>query len=158
MKYCISIVTLIFACLSLGAQEDTGRRVKGDTLLLKDRFRFTDTIAGAIDSTLFPHVQDTAKPFEGFIDTLKSKKPDVGIESKVEYESKDSLRFSIKDQKVYLYKDADIKYEDISLKSGYVDINFKRNLVFAEGLEDTAGVKKGMPVFSQGGSEFQAKT
>ncbi len=158
MKYCISVVLLIFACLTLTAQEDTGRTVKKDSLLFKDRIQFADTIGNALDSLFSPVVQDTVKPFEGFIDTLKKKQPSVGIESKVEYESMDSLRFNISEQKVFLYKSVDIKYEDINLKSGYVDINFKKNLVFAEGLEDTAGVKRGLPVFNQGGSEFQAKT
>ena len=158
MKYCISVVSLVFTCLTLAAQEDTGRTVKKDTLLLKDRFQFTDTIGKAIDSILFPQFQDTIKPFEGFIDTVKKKQASVGIESKVDYESKDSLRFNIESQKVFLYKDVDINYEDINLKSGYVDINFKRSLVYAEGLEDTAGVMRGMPVFAQGGQEFQAKS
>ena len=158
LKYCIAIAWLIFACLAAFAQDDTNNVVKKDSLGFKDRLQFTDTIGHAIDSLFFPDVSDTARPFNGFIDTVKKEQPAMGIESKVDYEATDSLRFNIDQQMVYLYKQVDIKYEDINLKSGYVDINFKNNLVYAEGLEDTAGIKRGMPVFAQGGQEFQAKT
>ena len=121
-------------------------------LLTRYRLKYCIAIASFILACLAAVAQDDT------VNVVKEEKPSVGLESRVEYEATDSLRFNIDQQMVYLYKEVDINYEDINLKSGYVDINFKSNLVYAEGLEDTAGIKRGLPVFAQGGQEFQAKT
>ncbi len=62
------------------------------------------------------HPADTASHHPS--DSLKVKKTTKkdNLKSKVEYQAKDSLRFDIKEQKVYLFGEADIKYEDIDLK------------------------------------------
>ncbi|MEI6174594.1 MAG: putative LPS assembly protein LptD [Bacteroidota bacterium] len=79
------------------------------------------------------------------------------LESKVDYTAQDSLRFEIKGQKVFLYQDADIKYQDISLKAAYVEIDFPKNTVHATGVPDSTGTMVGVPDFTQGTQNFKAK-
>ena len=79
------------------------------------------------------------------------------LDAKVDYSAVDSIRFEIKGQKVYLYKDANIVYKDISLKSAYVEIDFPKNLVYATGVKDTLGKLIGNPEFKEGGQTFKSK-
>jgi len=92
-------------------------------------------------------------------DTVKVKKTTkkAGLKSKVEYTAKDSLRFDIKNQKVYLFREADIKYENIDLKSGYVEIDFPKKLVNATFIKDSAGKEIQVPEFTQGSQKFKSK-
>ena len=92
-------------------------------------------------------------------DSLKIKKTSKknNLKSKVEYTAKDSLRFDIKDQKVYLFKDAEIKYEKIDLKSGYVEIDFSKKTLYAVGIKDTAGKEIQLPDFTEGTQKFKSK-
>ncbi|MEI7490472.1 MAG: putative LPS assembly protein LptD [Bacteroidota bacterium] len=87
----------------------------------------------------------------------KKKKPSVALKSKVEFKATDSLRFEIEHQKVYMFKDADVKYEDISMKSAYLEIDFPKNEVFAEGVPDSTGKDQGIPEFTQGALSFKSK-
>lgn len=89
-------------------------------------------------------------------DSLKKRKSNP-IESKIVYKSTDSLRFNIKDRKVYMFNKADISYQKINLKSDYVDMNFENNEVFAKGVEDSSGILQGNPVFKEGDKNFDAK-
>jgi len=87
----------------------------------------------------------------------KKKKSSAALKSKVEFKANDSLRFEIDKQKVYMYKDADVKYEDISMKSAYLEIDFPKNEVFAEGVPDSTGKDQGIPEFTQGALSFKSK-
>jgi lipopolysaccharide assembly outer membrane protein LptD (OstA) len=96
-------------------------------------------------------------------DSLTSSKVEPPVKktklnSKVDYAAKDSLRFDVKSQKVFLYQDADIKYEDIKLKAAYVEIDFQKNLVNATGLPDSTGQDVGIPDFTQGNQTFKSKS
>lgn len=92
-------------------------------------------------------------------DTLKIKKKvkTDNLKSKVEYSSKDSLRFDIKNQKVFLYNQADIKYQDIGLKAGYVEIDFPLKTVFSTGTKDSVGKEIQVPEFIQGQQKFKSR-
>ena len=120
------------------------------------------------DSILIQDTLNKANP--GFHSTLKGKvdslKKDIvskaksaaALRSKVDFKSTDSLRFEIDKEKVYLYKDADVKYEDIGLKSAYLEIDFPKTIVHASGVPDSTGKDQGIPEFTQGGQTFKSKT
>ncbi len=134
--------------VSIEARTDSLSSFLPDSLL-------SDTLTLQAD-TLFP---DTLA-----MDSAASGKPagsndsDEMLSAPVKYKAKDSIRFEVATRKVYLYEDADIKYEDISLKSSLVDINFSDNTVFAEGKLDTLGKLLGTPVFEEGGQVFESET
>ncbi len=92
---------------------------------------------------------------EDIVDTTNDKDPI--LESKVEYNAKDSLHFDIANQKAFLYGEAEIRYEDIHLKANYIEIDFNKNELFAKGLPDTAGVIQGKPVFREKGQDYRTK-
>ena len=121
-------------------------------LLFQFNLKAQDTIKQQLNDSLII-VVDTLT-----LDTSKTKSSSSTIESKVEYSANDSIRFDLKEQKVYLYKDDDIKYEEINLKADYVEIDFSKNLVFAKGVADSTGKEIGTPVFTEGGHSFKSKT
>ena len=62
------------------------------------------------------------------------------------------------DGSVELYKNAIVKYGDITLKADYIKYSFSSNEVFASGVPDTAGLVKGKPNFKEGGQAYDADT
>lgn len=89
-------------------------------------------------------------------DTVKKAAKKSSLKSKVEYSSTDSLRLDLKEQKVYLYNEANIKYENLNLKAGYVEISFRKNEMFAQGVKDSTGKNTQIPEFAQGDQTFKS--
>jgi len=93
------------------------------------------------------------------LDTLKKKKSSsYALSSKVVYSATDSILFNIEEEKAYLYGNAKIEYEDITLTAAYIEISFKENQLFAKGVTDSTGKEKGTPEFTQGEESFHAKS
>jgi lipopolysaccharide assembly outer membrane protein LptD (OstA) len=114
--------------------------------------RAQDTLTGKRPDTLAPVIADTSRN-----DTTAVKPIKPRLEARVEYVSKDSIRFEVKDKKVILYKEADLKYQDIELKADYVEIDFPSNSVYATGMPDSTGKEAGTPEFTQGDQKFRSK-
>ena len=89
-------------------------------------------------------------------DSLRLKSSEGEISSEVEYSSKDSTAFDIDGKKVYLYKDAVVKYDDIVLKAGYVEMNQGDMTIYAKGDYDTAHLYQDRPEITQGNTKFSA--
>ncbi|MBY0427446.1 MAG: hypothetical protein K2Q22_17555 [Cytophagales bacterium] len=88
---------------------------------------------------------------------LKEQKQS-GIKTTVVYTAEDSIRFDVPKNEVYLFGNSTITYGDINLKSDRVKINWKKNLMEAEGREDSAtGKKIGEPIFKQGNDVYNAE-
>ena len=104
--------------------------------------------------------------FSNYADTNKKAKTDSihkakfkkgPLESKVDYTARDSIRLDAKKRKVYLYGDADVKYENLELKAAYIDISLDSNIAFAHGVQDKDSNKViGKPEFHQGADVFHA--
>ncbi len=82
--------------------------------------------------------------------------PDA-IKSRVDYSAKDSIRFDLSAQKIYMYKDDDISFKDINIKADYVEIDFSNSTLTAKGLTDSLGTETGLPVFTRGTNSFKSK-
>jgi hypothetical protein len=80
------------------------------------------------------------------------------IKSRVDYKSTDSIRLDVKSQKVYMYSENDISYEDINLKANYIEIEFRDNTVYATGTKDSIGKDQGRPVFKMGDNSFESES
>lgn len=80
------------------------------------------------------------------------------LDSQVNYSSNDSILFDIAEKKVYLYGDAEIKYEEVDIKANYIEISFGENLLFASGVKDSTGEIVGKPVFSEKDKSFRSDT
>ncbi len=112
-----------------------------------DSVLLTDTIK--VDSVLKTDNKIIEK------DTSKILSDDA-IETKITYIAKDSIRFLIGEKKMYLFGNAEVKYEDITLKSDYIEINMDSRVVLAKGTSDSLGKVIGKPVFLQNEQTFKA--
>jgi len=87
------------------------------------------------------------------------------LDSKVDYSANDSIRFDVANQKMYLFGQAQVKYEDMVLKAEYIEFDMIKNIAYSRGgrdslgraLMDTLGLPVGDPQFSDGGKSFDAK-
>lgn len=71
--------------------------------------------------------------------------------------AEDSIDYDLVNNKVILYHNAKINYEEIELKAAYIEIDSKKNTVFAKSLKDSAGVSYGFPVFKENNNSFSSK-
>jgi len=137
----IKVITLytifLYALPFAGAQNDTLRQNVTDTLIIA-----ADTI-----------VSDTVS-----IDTTRFSVSPNAVKSRVDYKAVDSIRFDMKTQKVYMFNENDISYEDINLKADYVEIEFANSNVYATGSTDSLGNEIGRPIFTMGQNSFESKS
>lgn len=92
------------------------------------------------------------------LDITKQEQPQSNspINSPVSYSASDSIINDVVNRKVYLYGDASVTYEDITLEAERIIYDFSSYTVHAEGVQDSLGVWSGEPNFKQGDSEFTA--
>jgi hypothetical protein len=94
-------------------------------------------------------------------DTLASaegKKNKGVLEAPVNYSAEDSFTISISDQRTYLYRTATVKYQNINLDANFIEFDLGNHTVMANGMNDTAGIIQGKPVFKQGSDTYDADT
>ncbi len=90
-------------------------------------------------------------------DTL-AKKSSAAMDDPVQYFATDSMPFFIERQKLYLYGDGKIIYQDIELTAEYMEVDMATSSIYATSLKDSLGNKIGRPHFKQGDQEFRADT
>jgi hypothetical protein len=96
---------------------------------------------------------------EVIIDTNKTQVQTTGdLKSKVKYSARDSMRFEVLSQKLYLFGDAKVEFEDIALTAGYVELDLKNNYVIAGGAIDSTGKIGYKPVLKQEEEDITADT
>ncbi|NTW25990.1 MAG: LPS-assembly protein LptD, partial [Lentimicrobium sp.] len=95
---------------------------------------------------------DSAAAFRNI--SLKKKS---AISSKVEYSSTDSISLDLASQKVYLYRDASIKYEKITQQAAYIEIDFNTSILKALPMKDSTGKVYGKPNFKEGDQSFKSE-
>ncbi len=137
IKVLFSVSILFSMILNAGGQTDTLRQNIADTLYINN-----DTILSQ------------NKPADS---THLGISPNA-VKSTVDYKAKDSIRLDVKTQKVYLYNEDDISYEDINLKANYVEITFPENTVYATGTKDSLGNLTGKPVFTMAQNKFESES
>ncbi|MDY0104534.1 MAG: putative LPS assembly protein LptD [Lentimicrobium sp.] len=139
-------LNLFFSCavapVNAYAQEVDTLRISPDSLRIG-----ADTIA-VFDKA----VQDTSKSAQP-----KSKKKSSAIKTKVEYSATDSIVLDLGNQKVFMYREADIKYDKIQQKAAYIEINFGTNMLKARSLLDSVGKPYGKPEFIEGDQTFTSE-
>lgn len=79
------------------------------------------------------------------------------LDAPVDYGAVDSVVLDNVEKKVYLYGEAFVKYQDLTLNAGFIVFDWANNLVYAEGYPDSTGTLAAFPEFKQGEQEFKAK-
>ena len=85
------------------------------------------------------------------VDTVQTKPPlllDV-----IKYKAKDYVKLSQKEQKIYLYNEAEILYQDTELRAGIIVMDYVKNEVYAGRIKDSLGNYSQLPYFKQGENE-----
>ncbi|SHH09813.1 putative LPS assembly protein LptD [Flagellimonas flava] len=86
-------------------------------------------------------------------DSLSGKKP--LLLDQIKYKAKDYVKLSQKDNKIYLYDEAEIYYQDTELKAGVIVMDYIKNEVYAGRLKDSTGTYSQLPYFKQGTNEVR---
>ncbi len=84
-------------------------------------------------------------------DSINGKPP--LLLDKIKYKAKDYVKLSQKDQKIYLYNEAEIYYQDTELKAGIIIMDYVKNEVYAGRIKDSLGNYSQLPFFKQGSNE-----
>ena len=93
------------------------------------------------------------------VDTLSqdSIKEKPILEMTVEYSADDSTIFSISGQKVFLNKNAFVKYGNTELRAHFIELDLRKKVAFAYGIADSTGKFVETPEFKDGKEEFKCK-
>jgi len=81
-------------------------------------------------------------------DSIKPKKD--FLNSSVKYTAKDYTSYNRREQKMYLYNEAEVYYDNMEIKAGVIIIDLNKDEVFAAGIKDSSGVYTQRPSFKQG--------
>ena len=87
------------------------------------------------------------------VDTVPKKQP--LLLDKIKYKAKDYVKLSQKDNKIYLYDEAEIYYQDTELKAGVIVMDYVKNEVYAGRMKDSLGNYSQLPYFKQGDNEVR---
>ncbi|MEM8906531.1 MAG: putative LPS assembly protein LptD [Bacteroidota bacterium] len=125
---------------------DSLRGIRPDSIRLPGRPAYDPTRA-------FP------SPTASRTDSIRSqiKYSDDALDEPLDYNARDSQWIDGKNQVVYLYGAAEVKYEKLVLKADYIVLDLKDNIATAEGLPDSLGKMSGTPEFDDGSQQFSAK-
>ncbi len=86
-------------------------------------------------------------------DSIKSNiiSPDA-IDQVIDYSSKDSILFSMTEEKMFLYGIGELSATDMNLKSSYVEISTEDSYLFSKSIKDSLSIVK--PILKQGEESF----
>lgn len=156
-----AMTMLSVSVVSAQAKTDT----IGDRVLPPKIIRDTNNTASSSDTLGFPDSNlELVRLDTNTIllpqDSVKtdSVKPERGVlfNDVVDYKADDSIRLDMANKRMYLYKNAYIKYQKTELTADYIEIDMDNNIAYASGVADTAGNIIGKPKFKDGSQEFES--
>ncbi|MBN4085146.1 LPS-assembly protein LptD [Flavobacteriaceae bacterium AH-315-B10] len=72
------------------------------------------------------------------------------LEAIMTYTAKDYVSINQKEEKIFLYNEAKMLYQDMEITAGEIVINYAKNEVYARGIKDSLGDYTQAPIFKQG--------
>ncbi len=112
-------------------------------------------------SIIQPEITDTTLVDTIPQDSMVADSVDMSfLEDPITYSASDSMVVSIEEegQKVYLYNQAKVSYQNIELEAYYIELDLKTKEIYAEGILDSTGEMTQKPVFTQGSEEYESET
>ncbi len=89
------------------------------------------------------------------VDTIDIKTSKDSLDAPVEYSATDSMVMDVPQKKIWLYNEAKVKYKDINLDAGIINLDQGNQNVYGYYFLDTAGKRVGLPKFLQGENNMQ---
>lgn len=112
-----------------------------------------DSLAVAIDSLALP--LDSLQADSAATDSVKKRT--AGIDAPIDYTAADSLVYEAESGLAFLYGDAKVNYQDMTLDAAEITMNLDSSLVHANGVADTTGTLQGKPVYHQGADTYNSE-
>ncbi len=161
------LILAFFAISTIKSQENLRILDPRDNFNILDTLKnlLKDSISIKVKDSLQPKNLDSLIPFilndsllTGEKDSLSVskdsiKKPIEVLENIIEHSADSIVRQDLKNKKITLYKNAHIKYGDIDLTAGYIEVDNNTNIITAKGIKDSVGKYSELPVFKQGSQE-----
>lgn len=93
-------------------------------------------------------------------DTTKAASPtsQAVLRSEVLSQAEDSIAISPNNNISYFYNLAQVDYQDIGIRAGFIEINWEKSEALATGIYDSTGSLVQRPIFMEGGKEYRADT
>ncbi|MEO5684530.1 MAG: putative LPS assembly protein LptD [Chitinophagaceae bacterium] len=100
-------------------------------------------------------VKDTTGKLVQKVDSFDVKVSKDSLDAPVEYSATDSMVMDVTQKKIWLYNEAKVKYKDINLDAGVINLDQGNQNVYGYYFLDTAGKRVGLPKFVQGENNMQ---
>ena len=91
------------------------------------------------------------------VDTLDAEEDAEPLDHQIIYNARDSIRYETKGQKIYLFGDGFVQYEEMNLKAEFIEIDNAKNTITAYGKTDSLGKDIGTPLFKDGDQEIACR-
>lgn len=91
-------------------------------------------------------------------DSISKAKKKSALDDPVKYQAKDSVVYDMTTKRAFLYGDAQVDYQNITLTAERIEMGMDSSIVHAAGVTDSLGRLQGKPVFKQGGDEYESET
>lgn len=157
-KILLYIATLIaapqiVAALVSSALEDAPTvldiSLPADTVVARDTLR--------LDSVPADSLPAIAAPVDTFVPRARPVLSNVDLEAPVNFSSSDSMVIIRRDS-AFMYGSSNVTYGDIKLESANIELDLRDNTVYATGVPDSVGDIQGSPIFTEGGTNYEAAT
>ena len=132
------ILLLWFGCMATFAQ-----KIPATPLPIK-------TLSDTLVAPLFPTISPQDSLVNDSLQRAALKKEEPLLTDKIKYKAKDYVKLDQKTQKIYMYNEAEIYYQDTELKAGVIIMDYVKNEVYAGRLKDSLGNYSQLPYFKQG--------
>jgi len=100
-------------------------------------------------------IKDTTGKLVQKVDTFDVKVSKDSLDAPVDYSASDSMVMDVPQKKIWLYNQAKVKYKDISLDAGIINLDQANQNVYGYYFVDTAKKRIGLPKFVQGENNMQ---
>lgn len=121
-----------------------------DTLVIDSILRI-DSINASLPALLEP------EPIDTFVPRVRAVNEKVDLETAVDFQSSDSM-IVIRRDSAFMYGKSSVKYGEIKLDAANIEMDLNTTTVYAVGAADSVGEVVGSPVFSEGGTDYEAAT
>jgi len=161
-RYCLYIIAIIvLSSPIIGAQVSSKVEENNPFVLQQDSFALPKIVSDSLilsDSTALSDtiVRSTSVATDSLSNDTTQRKKD-GLDAPVDYMANDSIVFTTGNWG-YLYGEAEVHYKDIKLKAENISMNMDSSIVHATFGLDSVGAEFGYPVFSDKGSDYEAKS
>ncbi len=154
----VSFIIVLLANSSITCQELFSSTFNNDTIFEKDSILEKLKKATFLDSSdiSFPHNMDSNSDKTNLTSAASYEIPNENIEEPINYNSIDSFWMDVPNKVIHLYGNAEVKYEDVTLKAAYIQYNWEKGEAWAFGLKDSSGNISGKPEFTESGSFYIA--